>query len=85
MNKTTHKGQVEDWCWEIVGLRLRKTEEYGKPYTGIASVTICNDIPFVEGLLVDNLTRKDYETLIKIGKHFGFDEFEAVRKRKDVK
>ena len=68
------KGQEGSWCWEVVQLRLRKTDKFGNPYTGVASVTIANGNANLEGLLCENFTLQDARDIKKIGTRFGYSK-----------
>ena len=67
-------GQEGNWCWEVVQLRLRKTDSYGNEYSGVASVTIANGNAHVEGLLCDDFSLQDARDIKKIGTRFGYSK-----------
>lgn len=76
-------GQCGEWCYEIVKVKLRKTSEFGLPYTGICDFNIVNGELNIEGLLCTDFSRKDAEDLKNVANMFGFTNHKS-RKPSDV-
>ncbi|MBA6253502.1 MAG: hypothetical protein ACI9O3_001014 [Colwellia sp.] len=55
--------QVDDWIFEVKTVRAIRVDEYGKPYTAIANLTVNGDNAYIDGLLTrenEKFNRKDY-------------------------
>lgn len=55
--------QVDDWIFEIKSVRALRVDEYGKPYTAIANLTVNGDNAYIDGLLTrenEKFNRKDF-------------------------
>jgi hypothetical protein len=61
--------QVDDWIFEIKTVRALRVEEYGKPYTAIANLTVNADNAYIDGLLTredEKFSRKDFQAFYKV-------------------
>lgn len=60
--------QVDDWIFEIKTVRALRVDQYGKPYTAIANLTVNGDTAYLDGLLTrenEKFSRKDFQTFYK--------------------
>lgn len=68
--------RIGAWVFELVGVRARKVDVYGKPFTSTASITITDGEPHVEGVISrEKLSREDSLTLEKFCSSLGFDGY----------
>jgi hypothetical protein len=60
--------QIDDWCFEVVQIRARRTKKFGEKYSATASITIANNVAHIEGLLCTEpeLNRDDFKTFTKL-------------------
>lgn len=71
--------KYKSWIVEPVQFRVRKTDEYGSPYSGIAHFTVANGSLHIEGLLCNEFTKNDYIEFAGIAEFLGFQEATIVR------
>jgi len=60
--------QVDDWIFEIKAVRALRVDQYGKPYTAIANLTVNGDNAYIDGLLTrenEKFNRKDFQAFHK--------------------
>jgi len=60
--------QVDDWIFEVKTVRALRVDQYGKPYTAIANLTINGDNAYIDGLLTrenEKFSRKDFQAFYK--------------------
>ena len=43
--------EVNGWSFEVISIRARRTKKFGSPYTAVATITITEGVPHIEGLL----------------------------------
>ena len=56
--------QINDWDFEVIVIRARKVKHYGLPYKSVATITITDGEPHVEGLIAkDRFNKKDKDTI----------------------
>ncbi|NQZ21172.1 MAG: hypothetical protein HRT53_03880 [Colwellia sp.] len=75
--------QVADWIFEVKTVRALRVDQYGKPYTAIANLTINGDTAYLDGLLTrenEKFSRKDFQAFYKFCqqmqvKQANFDRF----------
>lgn len=75
--------QVDDWIFEVKTVRALRVEQYGKPYSAIANLTVNGDNAYIDGLLTregDKFSRKDFQAFHKFCqqmqvKQANFDRF----------
>lgn len=86
--------QIDKWHFDVVRVKARKVDEYGKPFTATCDITITDGTPHVEGLIatkdLNSIDKKTIETYLKsIGyKHYEHSHFvnnERVVKRVEIK
>jgi len=88
--------QVDDWIFEVKTVRALRVDEYGKPYTAIANLTVNGDTAYIDGLLTresEKFSRKDFQAFYKFCqqmevKQANFDRFkndELVSECVDIK
>ena len=71
-----HITASENWLFEIKVVRAIRTNEYGKPYAGIASITIVDGEVHVEGLMLINKNKSDIKEIEQHIKYqLGFNEY----------
>lgn len=78
------RGSIYDWTWEITDITLRKSDEYGKPYSAILRLRVINGEAYAEGLHADEFTRQDRKTIQKIIESFGYTSCTFVRYKENV-
>lgn len=88
--------QVDDWIFEIKTVRAIRVDEYGKPYSAVANLTLNGGNAYIDGLLTrdnENFCRRDFLAFhkfcqqIKI-KQAHFDRFKngkLISERVDIK
>jgi hypothetical protein len=62
--------QIDDWDFEVVQVRARKTPAYGQPYTCVVTINLLDDTCFMDGMLdkdSENFNKADSETFVKFG------------------
>lgn len=62
--------QIDDWVFEVVQVRARKTPAYGQAYTGVVTVNLLDDTCFMDGMLdknSENFSKADGEAFVKFG------------------
>jgi hypothetical protein len=60
--------QVDDWIFEVKTVRSLRVDQYGKPYTAIANLTVNGDSAYLDGLLTrenEKFSRKDFQAFYK--------------------
>jgi hypothetical protein len=60
--------QIDDWIFEIKSVRALRVDQYGKPYSAIANLTINGDSAYLDGLMTrenEKFSRKDFQTFYK--------------------
>jgi len=73
--------QEGEWCWEVTEVVMRKTDEYGTPYTAVCTLKVVDKEVHVVGLLSkETLTRKDLGSLNAVVKLLGYDTFKYIKK-----
>jgi len=78
-----HITTIGDWTFEVIQVRARKTNKHKDPYTAVATISIVDGIPHIEGLLSsERLHISDYTTLLNFIKDLGL---ESVSYTKAVK
>lgn len=75
------RGTIDGWTWEVERIKVRKTELYGKPYSGVIDFVIVDGRMFAVGLHADKFTRDDRRTLDKIAERFGYSKVEFKRQQ----
>lgn len=69
------KGQQGSWCWEVTKIKLRKTDKFGNPYTGVVDFNVvCGEL-FMEGLHCDELTFSDGKDFKAVANLFGHTKY----------
>lgn len=53
----------KNWTHEIKSIKSRKTECFGKEFSGVADINIADGKAHVEALHCDDFTREDYREL----------------------
>jgi len=77
--------QLDDWSCEVTQVRLRKTDEFGKAYDAVATITIVDGVPHIEGFLSKEPPHKsDFITLKKLTDMLGVDKTKYSRMKKEV-
>ncbi|GHF78811.1 hypothetical protein [Thalassotalea marina] len=57
--------KLNNWIFEVKAVRALRVEDYGDPYSAIASVSVNGDTAYFDGLLTrenEVFTRADFET-----------------------
>ena len=80
--------QIDNWIFEVKAVRGIRVDDFGKPYTAIANVTLNGDSAYIDGLLtrdIEEFTRDDYQAFVKVTeqlevKSFNFDRFKHKRR-----
>jgi hypothetical protein len=78
--------QVDDWIFEVKTVRALRVDQYGKPYTAIANLTVNGDTAYLDGLLTretEQFSRKDFETFYKFGQQMKVKEVHFDRFKND--
>ena len=65
------------WKFEVVQIRARKVDTFGDPYDAVATITIVDGQPHVEGLLSKDgsFNREDYIELQAYLKSIGYNTY----------
>lgn len=79
---------IDNWIFEVKAVRAIRVENFGKPYTATANLTLNGDSAYIDGLLTreeDDFTREDYQAFVKVTeqlevKSFNFDRFKHNRR-----
>jgi hypothetical protein len=80
--------QIDKWIFEVKAVRAIRVEDFGKPYSAIANLTINGDSAYIDGLLAreeEDFTREDFQTFVKATEQlevqsFNFDRFKHRRR-----
>ena len=68
--------QIGEWYFDVVRVKARKVDEYGKPFTATCDITITDGTPHVEGLISkERLTKKDREALNEYLTGIGYSKY----------
>ncbi|OKY26196.1 hypothetical protein BI291_13485 [Thalassotalea sp. PP2-459] len=75
--------QLNNWIFEVKAVRALRVDNYGDPYSAIASLTVNGDNAYFDGLLSrenEVFTRDDFSTFKEFCsqlsvKHANFDRF----------
>ncbi len=75
--------QIDKWIFEVKAVRAIRVDDFGKPYSAIANITLNGNSAYIDGLLTreeDDFTREDYQTFVKATEQlevqsFNFDRF----------
>ena len=75
--------QVDDWIFEVKTVRALRVDQYGKPYTATANLTVNGDNAYLDGLLTrenEKFSRQDFQAFYKFCqqmevKQANFDRF----------
>lgn len=79
MNKS-----IGDWCFEITQVRARKVKDDG--YTSIATISIVNGEPHIEGLLCkDEFKIRDYKSFREFLIGIGFNTASITRFKNNIR
>ena len=65
MNSMPRYVKLNNWIFEIKAIRALRVEQYGDPYSAIASLTVNGDSAYFDGLMTREnqaFTRDDFET-----------------------
>ena len=74
--------KIDQWIFEVKSLRAIRVDDFGKPYTAIANLTINGSSAYIDGLLTKNdeeFTREDYQTFVKVTQQLGVESFNFDR------
>jgi len=80
--------KIDKWIFEVKSVRAIRVDDFGKPYSATASLTLNGDSAYIDGLLTkddDDFTREDYQAFVKVTqqlsvKSFNFDRFKQRRR-----
>lgn len=80
--------QIDNWVFEVKSIKAIKVDNYGSPYSAVASFTITGDNAYIDGLLTNDgeeFTKSDYQTFIKMSQQLNlsqvnFDRFKRNRR-----
>jgi hypothetical protein len=79
--------QVDDWIFEVKTVRALRVDQYGKPYTAIANLTVNGDNAYLDGLLTrdnEQFSRKDFQTFYKFCQQMQVKQANFDRFKNDV-
>lgn len=65
MNSMPRYVKLNNWIFEIKAVRALRVEQYGDPYSAIASLTVNGDTAYFDGLMTREnqaFTRDDFDT-----------------------
>ena len=67
---------IGKWVFEVTSLKGRKTEEFGHPFSAVASISIVNGEVHIEGLLSTGKPEKcDFKSINEIVKLLGYSYY----------
>jgi hypothetical protein len=80
--------QIDKWIFEVKAVRAIRVDDFGKPYSAIANLTLNGNSAYIDGLLTkegDDFTREDYQAFVKVTQQlevqsFNFDRFKQSRR-----
>jgi hypothetical protein len=80
--------QIDQWIFEVKSVRAIRVDDFGKPYSAIANLSLNGDSAYIDGLLTkenEDFTREDYQAFVKVTqqlevKSFNFDRFKQRRR-----
>lgn len=80
--------RIGDWIFEVKSVRALKVDEFGKPYSAIANLTLNGDCGYIDGLLTgdqEEFTKDDYQAFFNLSQQLNltevsFDRFKQKRR-----
>ncbi len=84
--------QIDQWIFEVKSVRAIRVNDFGKPYSAIANLTLNGNSAYIDGLLTregEDFTREDYQSFVKMSQKLGldtvnFDRFKQQRRVSDT-
>jgi len=71
---------IGDWHFEVIGIRARKVKVYGDNYEAVATITVTDGEPHIEGLLgINGFSHADKEVMRKYLLSQGFTHFTSSK------
>lgn len=78
--------QVGNWVFETKQIKARRVDEFGKPYTAIADITIVDGAAHIEGMLCpDGFDTEDAKSFKAYLLSLGFEKVKFCRFKKGKK
>lgn len=80
--------QMDDWIFEVKMVRALKVNNYGDPYTAIATMTANGDQMYIDSQLAreeDNFSRKDSMTFYRFCQELDMKSFHYDKMKNGVR